>query len=139
MCTIFRLPQTSSSQQMIWCLFFLTFSAFAQLILIEIILDTQPSGIRKCAPYKCQPTFNHTTNEWLDQHIAALPEAGWRKAHQSQSNELLDPNQQCQYVFIGDSITYGWRSNQESFDRNFNEKQSGVIYAQDGDKIHERA
>ena len=97
----------------------------------------EPQGNRRCNPWKCQPTFNHTTNKWLDQHIAMIAEGPWREAHKSQSEELLDPNQQCQYVFIGDSITYRWRDNQQIFDRNFNQNRNGVIYAQGGDKIHE--
>ena len=95
----------------------------------------EAQGIRRCDSYKCQPTFNHTTNEWLDQHIALIPKDPWSKAHESQSEELVDPNQQCQYVFIGDSIIYKW--NKRIFDRNFNQNQSGVIYAQNGDKVHE--
>ena len=158
-----RISRRCNSRRMSHCICVLTFYAvFVPLMLIEIMMDPYPIGIlphiprnggldqwlsrypliesqrvSKCDRWKCQPTFNHTTNEWLDQYIAFLPEETWRKDHKSQSEELLDPNQQCQNVFIGDSITDQWRRNQKIFDRTFNQNRNGVIYAQGGDRVHE--
>ena len=83
-----------------------------------------------CAPWNCQPTFNTTTDSWINHRVERLG-----ANHASQNKEVMDPNQTCEYIFIGDSITFGWKGKQDIFDANFNTDQNGIIYARSGDII----
>ena len=87
---------------------------------------------RKCctAGQSGVPAFNTTTDSWSEYRVGH-----WGNHHKSQNEELVDPNQKCEYIVIGDSITFYWKTNQDVFDANFNTDHNGVIYAYGGDII----
>ena len=105
---------------------------------INLDLDQWLSKYPKVEPYRncCisgksgNPAFNTTTDCWSGYRVGR-----WGNHHKSQNKELMDPNQTCEYIFIGDSITFHWKGNQDIFDANFNTDHNGIIYAHGGDVI----
>lgn len=101
-----------------------------------------PSSIGKgCAAWNCTSAYNTTTGLWFDRWSNTFG-----ALHESQNNELTDPNQKCEHIFIGDSITYRWggflgptsqslTSNRTMFNEGFNTDHNGIIYGHDGDRI----
>ena len=57
--------------------------------------------------------------------------------HNKQNNQLIDIKQNCEWIFIGNSITFSWNYHQNIFNKYFNKNNNAIIYAQSGDKIHE--
>ena len=83
-----------------------------------------------CTGQCTEKAFNTTNDSWSGYRVGR-----WENHHELQNKELLDPNQTCEYIFIGDSITFFWEWNQGVFDANFNTDNNGVIYAYPGDII----
>ena len=56
--------------------------------------------------------------------------------HKAQSEQLAKPDQECNFIFIGDSISDYWKRHPAAFS-NFNQNNSARTYANPGDRIHE--
>eukprot|EP01084_Bolivina_argentea_P140782 247435_1 len=95
-----------------------------------------------CDSWNCQPTFDVSSDQWITprkQYILTdKPKYHqWINTHNLQNKQLMDSKQQCEYIFIGDSISYSWNYYPNIFNKYFNQNNNGMIYAQSGDKIHE--
>eukprot|EP01083_Nonionella_stella_P164768 546392_1 len=96
-----------------------------------------------CDAWRCKATYDVSSEQWIGprQDYVLSPNINaynnWQNRHKSQSNQLLDKNQPCDWIFIGDSITFHWDSHMQIFNQYFNKQNNAVVYAQSGDKIHE--
>lgn len=97
-----------------------------------------------CDAWNCKTTFNINKNEWIEprkEYKSKLPDNKiyyeWMERHKQQNKQLINSQQQCEWIFIGDSITFSWNYHQNVFNKYFNTNNNAIIYAQSGDKIHE--
>lgn len=97
-----------------------------------------------CESWSCRATFGTKSRQWIEPRLeyktlgnGQTLHRKWMELHQSQNTQLTDIQQSCDYLFIGDSITFSWTRHSTLFDEEFNTDHNGMIYAESGDKIHE--
>ena len=97
-----------------------------------------------CDSWNCESTYNLHKNEWIEprkEYKILLPNNKvyyeWMERHSSQNEQLINLKQECEWIFIGDSISYSWNYKQNIYNKYFNKNNNAIIYAQSGDKIHE--
>ena len=95
-----------------------------------------------CDLWNCESTY--INNKWIEprkEYKVLLPDNNayyeWMDRHNKQNNQLIDIKQNCEWIFIGDSITSSWSYHKNIFNKYFNTNNNAIIYAQSGDKIHE--
>ena len=89
-----------------------------------------------CAQWKCTTSYNHTGDSWISRRNRHNDKR-FINMNQIQNTEMLDHQQECEFIFIGDSLTAHWKDPKPSkiFNSLFNSHQNGVIYGRSGDII----
>ena len=94
-----------------------------------------------CDAWNCRTTFDVSSNQWIEPRKEYLVSSDrtkydeWMNLHKLQNAKLSDTTQECEWIFIGNSITYGFNQYHPNvFNKYFN---NGIVYAISGDKIHE--